>query len=144
MIVEQVKALDVKTGVEILALGNPNEIKSPYISQGDCIVKKCGVKDVFIREFDSIPSDAKKLDTNLVLKGEQNNHAIYYGDFEVLEKDGITFLRVIEPCILDHVRDLKTQSHAEHHAIWISKGEYFIDQLNEYDHLAEESRKIRD
>ena len=141
---EQVLHTDYKTGLEILALGSPTIEIVNFIAQGDCIVKKCGTSGVFTKEFSSIPKNATPTGSNLVLKGQQNNHAIYYGEFEVLEKDGVTFLRVDAPCILDHVRDLKTQTHAEHHAMWIPPGEYFIDQLNEYDHLAEESRKLID
>ena len=140
----QVKQVDLKTGVEILALGNPKKLNGPFVAQGDCLIKKCGTKDVFAKEFGAIPKDAIEKKTNLVLKGQQNSHAIYFGDFNIYEHDKVTFLKVNEPCIIDHVKDHNAQVRAEHHAIWIPVGEYFIDQLNEFDHLAEESRKIQD
>lgn len=139
-----VSRVDTKTNIELFALGNTNKMTAPFLQQGDCIIKKCGTKGIFEKEYASIPKDAKATNSNLVLKGQQNNHAIYYGEFEVLEKNGVTFLRVTEPCILDHVKDLKLQNRAEHHAMWVPVGEYFIDQLNEFDHLMQESRKLID
>lgn len=125
-------------------LGNPNELKSPIIQQGDCILKKCGVKDIFIDQFDSIPTKAKPVNGNLLLKGNTNSHALYGGKFQIYEHDKTTFLRVDETTVLDHVKDLTSNSHAEHHAQYIPTGEYFIDELLEYDHLTEESRRVID
>lgn len=115
-----------------------------YFQQGDCLLKKCGTKDIFVKEFEEIPKDAMPLKTNLVLKGMTNNHALYGGKFAVLEKDGTTFVKVFETAILDHVKDLASMERAEHHAQEIAPGEYFMDQVNEFDHILEESRKIID
>lgn len=127
-------------------LGRPDAIwKSPYTQQGDAIIKKCGTKGVFKREFESIPKDAKEKSGNLVLKGQTNSHALYGGKFQLLEYDGVLFIRVTEPTVLDHVRDhMSTRERAEHHAQWIPAGEYFFDGVMEYDHLKEESRQVID
>ena len=47
-----------------------------YLQQGDCLLKKCGTKGIFVKEFETIPEDAMQLKTNLVLKGVTNNHAL--------------------------------------------------------------------
>lgn len=131
--------------MEKVILGNPNGIKSPYIMQGDCIIKKCGTKGVFEKEFASIPKDAIEKPGHLVLKGQTNSHALYGGKFQLLEKDGVLFLRVDEATVLDHVKDHNgARENAEHHAQWVPSGEYFVDDLLEYDHLLEESRKVID
>ena len=129
----------------VKALGNPNQQwTKPYTAQGDCLIKKCGTNNIFSREFSSIPSDAEKLKHNLVLKGQTNSHALYGGKFELFQKDNVVFLKVEEPTILDHVKDLTSRERAEHHAQWIPVGEYFVDVVREYDHLLEASREVID
>lgn len=126
-------------------LGSPDKPwNSPYTQQGDCIIKKCGKHGVFEKEWKEIPEGAKDIPGNLVLKGTSNSHALYGGKFRLSELNGVTFLRVTEPTILDHVRDTKTQAHAEHHAQWIPAGDYFVDGVMEYDHVREESRQAID
>jgi hypothetical protein len=126
-------------------LGNPNEQwKKPYTAQGDCLIKKCGTKNVFSREYPGIPKDASPIAGGLALRGSSNSHAFFGGKFQLFEKDGTTFVRVDEPTVLDHVEDMGTRKHAEHHAQWIPKGEYFVDVVQERDHILEESRRIID
>jgi|JI8StandDraft_1071087.scaffolds.fasta_scaffold00163_39 hypothetical protein len=127
-------------------LGKPDTVwKSPYTAQGDCHIKKCGSFGLFENEHIEIPKDAVVKDGNLALKGQTNSHAFYGGKFQLFEKDGITFLRVDEATVLDHVKDhTYGQAHAEHHGQWIPPGEYFIDHILEYDHIREESRQIID
>jgi hypothetical protein len=118
---------------------------SSIIQQGDCLLKKCGIKGVFEKEHAAIPTTAERVASNLVLKGQTNSHALYGGAFEILVDGGGTrFIRVTETATLDHVKDLITNTRAEHHAQTVPVGEYFVDQLNEYDHLLEESRKLID
>lgn len=125
-------------------LGSP-ESKSVIFHQGDCLLKKCGTKGIFKVEHKAIPEDAIEKPGNLVLKGQTNSHALYGGNFRLLEKNGILFIKVIEPTVLDHVKDhLGARENAEHHAQWIPQGEYFFDGVMEYDHLREESRQVID
>lgn len=127
-------------------LGSPDkQWTSPFSQQGDCLIKKIGIFDVFETEYEEIPEDTKEVEGNLVLKGQTNSHALYGGEFVLSEKDGVLFLEVIEPTVLDHVKDhTKGQERAEHHAQWIPVGQYFIDGILEYDHLREESRRVID
>lgn len=140
---KQTEAIKNKYPIDVL--GKPEtQWAKPFTQQGDCIIKKCGKFGIFEKEHMAIPSDAKKVDGNLVLKGQTNSHALFFGEFQLYNKDGILFLKVITPTILDHVKDHKHQVRAEHHAQWIPTGEYFIDDLLEYDHLLQESRKVID
>lgn len=127
-------------------LGTPDmKWTSPYTQQGDCLIKKCGRHHVFEREYVKIPTDATEKLGNLVLKGQTNSHALYGGKFQLLEKDGVLFIRVDEATVLDHVKDhLSGREAAEHHAQWIPPGEYFFDGVMEYDHLKEEARQVID
>jgi hypothetical protein len=125
-------------------LGNKSFLDTPVIQQGDCLIKKCGTEGVFVDEFTSIPSDAKKVEGNLVLKGSTNSHALYGGKFQLYKSGERLFLKVDETTVLDHVKDLQSKSHAEHHAQYVPPGEYFVDELLEYDHLLEESRRVID
>lgn len=127
-----------------IILGNPNETRSPYIMQGDCILKKCGVYGIFEEEHDSIPKIAEPVSGNLLLKGSSNSHALYGGKFQILKLKDQIFLRVDETTVLDHVKDIKSNAKAEHHAQYVPPGEYFISELLEYDHLKEESRRVID
>lgn len=116
------------------------------IQQGDCIIKKCGVKGIFTQEFDSIPKTAKKIKGNLVLKGTTNSHALYGGQFQLFQDNGVLFIKVTKTTKLDHVQDHKVAKpkHAEHHTIKIPAGEYFLSHLMEYDHQKEEARVVID
>jgi hypothetical protein len=126
-------------------IGQPNAVwKSTFTSQGDCIVKRCGNFGVSEKEYMDIPKDAEMIQGNLVLKGDTNSHALYFGEFQLYKKDSTIFIDVKTPTILDHVKDHKFQVRAEHHAQWLPVGKYFIDPLLEYDHLLEESRRVID
>lgn len=117
-----------------------------YYQQGDTLIKPIGIFGVFTQEFESIPEDAKSLKGNLVLKGQTNSHALYDGEFELFEKDGIVFINAKTDVTLDHVKDHNslTPEHAEHHAQIIKAGKYFVPPLLEYDHIKEESRRVID
>jgi hypothetical protein len=126
-------------------LGSPDkQWASPYSQQGDCLIKKIGIHGVFEKEYAEIPKDAKPVAGGLVLKGQSNSHGLFGGKFQILEKDGVRFIRVDEPTVLDHVKDMQSKAHAEHHAQWIPAGEYFVDPVRERDHIAEESRAVID
>lgn len=128
-----------------MILGSPDkQWKSPYSQQGDCVVKKCGTTGVFEEEYPKIPKDAKPVSGSLVLKGQSNSHALFGGEFQLFDYNGKTFIRVYKPTVLDHVKDMASKEHAEHHAQYIPVGEYFIDPVLEYDHIAEESRQVID
>jgi hypothetical protein len=129
---------------QTVILGSP-ESKSIIFQQGDCVLKKCGTHEFFEYEYPAIPKEAKPVEGNLVLKGQSNSHALYDGKFQLYRYNDVLFLKVEQPTILDHVKDhLKIGENAEHHAQWISIGEYFLDAVLEYDHLKEESRRIID
>lgn len=115
-----------------------------YTQQGDVLIKKCGTKGIFEVEYESIPEDATPLKTNLVLKGNTNSHALYGGEFTLLQKDNRLFLDVRKTTTLDHVKDLVSNQRAEHHAQEIPPGHYFVDALKEFDHIKEESRRVID
>lgn len=130
-----------------MILGKPNQQwKSHYTQQGDCLIKKIGAFGVFKKEFSEIPKDAKKIKGNLVLKGQTNSHALYGGKFQLFQKDDILFIRVIEPTVLDHVKDHLTKKavKAEHHAQWIPVGDYFHTGVLERDHIRNETRQVID
>lgn len=114
--------------------------------QGDVILKRCGASGYFKKEYKDIPKNAKKVKGNLVLKGQNNSHALYGGKFQIYEAQGTVFLEVTKATKLDHVKDhrVKRPSHAEHHAQTIPVGKYFLDVVMEYDHFLEESRKVID
>lgn len=124
------------------------EWTSPYTQQGDCMVKKVGDEfaDIFEVHYSEIPKDAKKITNPVILQGQSNSHAIVSGKCDIFEKDGRIFIMPKTPLVLDHVKDMQSLSHAEHHAhvipLW-HKG-YFVDAVNEFDHGTEESRKVID
>ena len=116
------------------------------IQQGDVILKKVGNFGVFEIEHSEIPTLAKEVKGNLLLKGQTNSHALYGGKFRLLQHENTLFVDVQEPTVLDHVKDHNSLNpeHAEHHAQTIEVGQYFLAPLMEYDHLLEESRQVID
>lgn len=117
------------------------------IQQGDVIIKKCGVTGFFKDEQQDIPSTAKKVKGNLVLKGNTNSHALYGGKFQLYKDDkGVLFIEVTKETKLDHVKDHKVArpKHAEHHAIKIPPGKYFFSPVMEFDHQKNEARQVID
>lgn len=116
------------------------------LQQGDCIVKKCGVTGYFKEEFKEIPKTAKLFKSNLLLKGTTNSHALYGGQFKLYKDGERIFIDVKKATTLDHVCDhsAKKPKHAEHHSQVIPPGQWFVDELLEYDHALEESRRVID
>lgn len=121
-------------------------MKNIIYQQGDCILKRCGTFNYFKEEFNEIPSSAKKIKGNLLLKGANNSHALYGGKFQLYKNKDMIFVDVLKETVLDHVQDhlVKKPKHAEHHSQKIKPGQYFVDELLEYDHALEESRRIID
>lgn len=117
-----------------------------YTQQGDLIIKKCGIKGIFTQEFDDIPKTAKPVKGNLLLKGQNNSHALYGGKFQIYKDNETLFVEVTKETTLDHVQDhlAEKPKHAEHHAQKIPPGKYFLSPLMEYDHMLEESRQVID
>ena len=98
-----------------------------YLQQGDCLIKP-----------GKIPTEAvvqKK--RNVLIEGEHTGHAhrIVDGDYEVLVHLQKIYLRAVTECKL---------AHEEHKSFIIPPGEYEIDQVREYDHLADLERKVVD
>lgn len=110
-------------------------MEQAYLQQGDVMIKRCGVKGVFSQEYASIPEDSKLIAGHILYVGQNNTHAFSKGKFEILEKEDVRFIRVIEP---------STLSHGEHGDTSVEPGEYFLDIVKEYDHLTEESRRVID
>lgn len=119
-------------------------MKAPYTQQGDAIIAKCGVKGVFKVEFDDIPKDAEPVEGGLVLKGQTNSHGLFGGKFKLFKKDKYMFIDVEKTTTLDHVKDMSSRAHAEHHAQKIPPGKYFVPEVLEYSHADEEAKRIVD
>jgi hypothetical protein len=97
-----------------------------FIQQGDVLVKK--VSEV----------KGKKLKHLTLAQGEStgHHHTITEGDAELYEHKGTLFLKVkSEEAIL---------THQEHMPVTIPQGEYEIGIVQEYDHITEESKNVRD
>ena len=92
--------------------------------------------DVLIKKIDNIKG--KKLNHLTLAQGEStgHHHTITEGEAELYEDNSILYLRVnSEEAIL---------THQEHNPVVIEKGDYEIGIVREYDHFAEESRRIAD
>lgn len=112
-----------------------------YFQQGDCLIIQIG--DVnFLNSPDKISGE--KVKTNLVLKGQQNSHALYEGEFDIYKNGEQVFIDVKTFTVLDHVRDENARVHAEHHAQYIPKGKYYVGAILEFDHLEKMARQVID
>lgn len=149
------KQVDVKTESKLVGkmfqeslsdtrkiLGMGEELKKgDYFQQGDCILVQLGDEN-FINA--PIEITGVKQESNIVLKGNVNSHALYDGEFEIFNDNGQIFINVKSFAILDHVKDTVNNIHAEHHAQYIPKGQYFLRGVLEFDHLEQMSRQVID
>ena len=125
---------------KILGVGVPLEI-GDYFQQGDCLIIQIGDEN-----FVNSPKEIKgeKVKTNLVLKGNQNSHALYEGDFDIYMDGEQVYIDVKTFTVLDHVKDENARVHAEHHAQYIPKGKYYVGAVLEFDHLEKMARQVID
>lgn len=125
---------------KILGMGEELK-KGDYFQQGDCILVQLGDQN-FLNAPTKITGE--KQQSNVVLKGNVNSHALYDGEFEIFNDKGQIFVDVKTFAILDHVKDTVNNVHAEHHAQYIPKGQYFLRGVLEFDHLEQMSRQVID
>ena len=97
-----------------------------FIQQGDVVIAK----------VDKIKG--KKLNHLTLAKGEKtgHHHTITEGEAELYEENGTLYLRINS--------ENATLTHQEHKPIVIEKGDYEIGIVQEYDHFAEEARRVAD
>ncbi len=117
------------------------------VPQGDCVLKRCGPYEKYFGQSNvlKIPKDAVKQDTVLVLKGDNNSHALAGGNFEILKDQKRTYVRVLSSGVfLSHVTDLSSMKMAEHFEKEIPVGDWFYQPLQEFDHILNEQRTIID
>jgi hypothetical protein len=124
----------------ILGFGEPLQT-GDYFQQGDCLLVQLGDSN-----FENAPTEIKgeKVKHNVVLKGNTNSHALYEGDFEIFDDNGQLYVNVKSFAVLDHVKDTVNHEHAEHHAQYIPKGQYFVKGIMEFDHLEKMARQVID
>lgn len=123
-------------------LGFGEELKKgDYFQQGDCLLIQLGDEN-----FENSPTQitGSKSDDIVILKGNTNSHALYDGEFDIFRDGDMVFVDVKTFAILDHVRDVETRSHAEHHQQYIPKGQYYFKGILEFDHLEKMSRQVID
>jgi hypothetical protein len=94
-----------------------------YYQQGDVLLKSIKIK----------PFNVKKLETDLLHKGQAHHHRLR-GKFAIAEKDGKRFV---------HSRGCEL-FHEEHNTIKIPEGFFEMCLVLEYDHFLEESRIVID
>ena len=95
-------------------------------------------------------TNAKKLDTRIVARGEVSNHAhIVCGDADLLELEGATYIRVNTKAVIRHLLETeylggKEVWTREHLDIPLEKGTYKYVQQQEYDPYANLISSVRD
>lgn len=97
--------------------------------------------DVLIIQESSLPEDCKKINRSakgyILAEGEVTGHA------HVIEEE-IKFYKDKQGRLFFKAEKTVTVKHEEHEAISVSPGIYRIDIVQEYDHFAEEARKVVD
>ena len=88
-----------------------------------------------------LPKDAKRIEPGkrgyVLAEGEATGHAhvLDVEPCEMYEKDGVIYVRVLEPAAL---------KHEEHHAQTIQPGVYKLGKVTEVDPFSGEIREVRD
>lgn len=92
--------------------------------------------DVILTSGISIPVGAKKIPKRPLAYGEVTGHShqVSEGEFDLYEKDGVLFMRVLS--------DDAKLSHEEHSTIALPKGDYKVRIQREYE--PEGWREVRD
>jgi hypothetical protein len=95
--------------------------------------------DVLLKSIESLPKGKKvsrKARGYVLADGEVTGHAhVIEDEIILIEKDGTLFIG----CKTD-----VTVKHEEHGQIKIPAGNYEVGIVQEYDHFAEEARKVQD
>jgi len=95
--------------------------------------------DVIVRKVETLPLNLKPLNHRILAEGEVTGHCHQIVEKELsdlyVDEKGNLFLHVEKPVTL---------KHNTHNPITIPTGDYAIDNVIEYDHFAEEARKVRD
>ncbi len=97
-----------------------------YYQQGDVLITK--VSEV----------KGKKLNHLTLAEGEAtgHHHTITKGEAELYEHEGTLFLKVLS--------DEAELTHQEHNTVVLPKGNYEVSRVREFDHFAEEARRVQD
>jgi hypothetical protein len=103
-----------------------------FIQQGDVLIKEVKSSIDF--------SKAKKVERKqrgwVLAEGETTGHAhVIDDDIELMEIDGTLYMKNAHDVVIEH---------EEHNAHTIPAGVWEIGIVQEYDHFAEEARKVRD
>jgi len=98
-----------------------------FYQQGDVII-----------EVAQIPKDAKPKEGSILAEGESTGHAhrVECENAQLLELGSRLFLRIM-------AGNAKVV-HEEHAEIELLPGEYEVRGVQEYDHFAEETRRVQD
>jgi hypothetical protein len=102
--------------------------KHYYYQQGDCLIKR----------IDVIPAGAKETDRSVLVEGEHTGHAhrlARNASAVIMVLGAVQYLRVYSDTPVEH---------EEHDTQIIPPGDYQIDQVREFDHFAEEARRVMD
>jgi hypothetical protein len=95
--------------------------------------------DVIIRKIEGLPSNLKSLNHRVLAEGETTGHCHQIAEKELsdlyCDEKGNLFLHAEKPVIL---------KHNVHNPVKIPKGDYVVDRVMEYDHFAEEARRVQD
>lgn len=94
--------------------------------------------DLLLKKIDKIPDGATEKGSDIILSGEHTNHHHRIGrnaSAVILVLGAIQYLRVFDDTPI---------THEEHKERILPPGDYQIDQVREYDHFLEESRRVFD
>lgn len=99
--------------------------------------------DVLLEMVESVPSGAKKAKNNVVAVGEGHHVHEAFGDIDVMEADGESYMVVNTEGTLEHVIP-GTRTKAEHNEIVLPAGNYRVIHQREYDPYENIIRQVRD
>ena len=93
--------------------------------------------DVMIKPIDAIPAAAIAANGRVLAEGEATGHK------HLAEAEDVK-LYLHEGTLYMHAPNGTTVVHEEHHAVAIPPGDYLIGTVREFDHFAEQSRRVID
>lgn len=111
-----------------------------YYQQGDVLIKEYDESAVGKWRHDRIEARKRReLDEFVVAEGEATGHS------HKIKGKIVNYVPAHRTDqIVFELTEASTIYHEEHGEITLPPGKYYIEQVREYDHFAEESRVVRD
>lgn len=99
--------------------------------------------DILVVKVDELPDGTtEKLDHGVLAEGEMTGHA-HRLDADLVAQGIVQLLKINGELYMRALKEVQV-THEEHNPVTIPPGDYKVEGVREYDHFAEEARRVAD